>query len=157
MLAAGLIVTAVAGAGAAVLTGDAIRDDYVQHPLLSRRLALARLADMERCTLCAASGRGHVDAATMTWNGVERFDVFVEPGADRSAHLRLVATARDGEPAFGHVRIEYGDGSYSPAIPVAGLRRLTHVYPRPGKYVVRAWLTLPDDTRRETYTEVVVR
>jgi len=157
LLAAGLLVTAAAGAGAAALSGDPIRDDYVQDATTSRREALTRLAEIEHCTLCAASGRGQVDAASMTWNGVEQFDVFVEPGEARQAHFRLVAAARDGEPAYGHVRIEFGDGTYSSALPVAGLRRLTHVYPQPGTYLVRAWLTLPDETKRETYTEVMVR
>lgn len=157
MVAAGLLATAVAGAGAATLTGDSFRDDYTQHPLVSRRDALARLAEIDRCTFCAASGRGQVDAAAITWHDLRQFDVFVAPGPNRSADLRIVATAREGEPAYGHVRIEYGDGTFSPAIPVAGVKRLTHVYTAPGRYLVRAWMTLPDDTRRETYTEVEVR
>lgn len=157
MLASGLIVIAVAGAAAATLTGDSFRDDYTQHPLVSRRQALTRLAGIDHCTLCAASGRGHVDAASMTWHDLRQFDVFVAPGPNRSADLRIVATARDGEPAYGHVRVEYGDGTFSPAIPVAGETRLTHAYKAPGKYLVRARITLPDDTKRETYTEVEVR
>jgi hypothetical protein len=157
LLAAGLLVTALAGVGAAALTGDPIREDYVQDPFTSRREALTRLAEIERCTLCAASGRGQVDARTMTWNGVEQFDVFIEPGEGGEAHFRLVATTRDRQPSYGHVRLEYGDGTYSPALAVAGLRRMTHVYPAPGLYRVTAWLTLPDGTRRETHTEVLVR
>lgn len=157
MIFAGLLITAIAGAGAAALTGDSFRDDYTQHPLHSRRQALARLAAIEECTLCAASGRGEVDAAALTWNNVKQFDVFVEPRDNRTAHIRLVAVADGGEPAYGRVRIEYGDGSFSPAVTVAGLKELTHVYRVPGTYRVRAFLTLPDETRRESYTEVVVR
>lgn len=156
MIAAGLVVTAVAGAGAAALTGDAFRDDYTQHPLVGRREALARLAEMERCTFCAASGRGQVNAASMTWNVVEAFDVFVAPGPNRSADLRVVITARDREPAYGHVRIEFGDGTFSPETPIAGVRQLSHTYPRAGTYVVRGFLRMPDGERRETYTQVTV-
>lgn len=157
MIAAALIVVAAAGAGAAAITGDAFRDDYVQHPLVSRRLALARLAEMGRCTLCAASGRGEVDARTLTWNDVETFDVFVAPGPDRTAEIRVFARAKGGEPGFGYVRIDHGDGTSSAATAVSDLRRLTHVYRAPGTYTVRARLTLPDETTRETYTEVVIR
>lgn len=157
LIASGLLVTAFAGAGAVALTGDAFRDDYTQHPLVSRREALARLAELEECVWCAASGRGKVSPATMTWNDVERFDVFVLPGANRTADLRIVVTARDGEPGYGDVRIQYGDGSFSAETPVAGLRRLAHTYREPGRYTVRGFLTLPDGTSRETYTEVVIR
>jgi hypothetical protein len=157
MLAIGLLIVAGAGAAAAALTGDAFREDYVQHPLVSRRVALERLAQLGRCTLCAASGRGEVDAASLTWHAVERFDVFVEPGQNRAAHVRVIVIAKGREPGYGHVRLDFGDGVFSGAIPVTGLRRLTHIYPAPGQYKVRAWLTLPDETRHETYTEVLIR
>ena len=157
MIAAGLVLTAIAGAGAATVTGDAFRDDYTQHPFVSRREALTKLVTLDRCTLCAASGRGKVNAASMTWNGIEAFDVFIAPGLNRTADIRIVVTARDGEPGYGEVRIEFGDGSFSPELRVAGTHRFTHVYRAAGTYTARAFLTLPDGTRRETYTQVVVQ
>jgi hypothetical protein len=157
MLAAALITIAAAGAGAAALTGDAFRGDYMQHPLLGRRLALQRLAEMDRCTLCAASGRGQVNAATMTWNEVETFEVFVAPRMDRSAEFRIFVRAKGGEPAFGHVRIDFGDGTFSASVAVTDMRRLSHVYPGPGTYPIRAQLTLPDSTRRDIVTEVLIQ
>ncbi|MDQ3068675.1 MAG: hypothetical protein M3R55_02965 [Acidobacteriota bacterium] len=156
-LAAGLIVIAAAGTGAAALTGDAHRDDYTQDSISSRRAALTRLADLDRCVFCAASGRGHVDGATLTWNTLEKLDVFVDVDARRTAHLRVFATSKNGEPAYGRVRITYGDGSFSPATPVAGLRRLTHRYESAGVYRVTAQLTMPDGAKHETYTEIEVR
>ena len=157
MLACGLVLTALAGTGAAALTGDAYREDYAQNPLVSRRLALARLAEIDDCAFCASSARGEVDESSMVWNDLQQFDVFVEPMPNLIAEFRVVATASKGEPAFGRVRIEFGDGGFSQDLPVAGLRKLTHVYRAPGRYKVRAFFTLPDETKRETYTEVVVQ
>lgn len=157
LLACGLIVLALAGTGAASMTGDAFRDDYVQHPLLSRRIALDRLVELDDCTLCAASGRGEVEPAALTWHALEAFNIFIDVDNARTAHVRIFAKAKGREPAYGHVRIDYGDGTTSPAIPVSGFRRVTHTYTMPGTFNVKARLRLPDGRIEETYTEVLVR
>jgi hypothetical protein len=157
MIATGLLAVAVAGVGAASISGDAFREDYMQHPLLSRRLALDRLVEIEACTLCAVSGRGEVSPAALTWHAIESFNIFIDVDAGRTAHVRIFAGAKGREPAYGHVRIDYGDGTTSAATPVSGFRRVTHTYTAPGTYRVTARLRLPDGKTEETYTEVLVR
>jgi len=88
------------------------------------------------------------------------------PNSARSALIDMVPDGRrmtvlllvqgdDRNPAFGRMRIEFGDGEQTAWTGVLRERRVEHVYERPGTYQVNVWFQLPSRVAPQLHTRTV--
>ncbi len=96
----------------------------------------------------AGADAGHVQFAVTSASPVA-------PGVPATFEVRV--TNGNGEAAWGHLWIDYGDGPLAPMGLVVGTLETTHTYAIPGTYVAAAHLTLPDGRWVHQPIDVAVR
>lgn len=135
---------ALVGTIIAAARGEWVRADYVTTPTDAGRQALTfHLARGGRCALCATSRAGEVDPVALLGASANTLEVTSagDVRAGQATDLRVVARAGEDVPAWGALRVEFGDGAFEKSSSLYGEARVRHVYSAPGTYVVRAWVT----------------
>jgi hypothetical protein len=133
-------------------------DDWA-HPLYllddgtARAAAINAVASADRC-VCFTSTRGRIDWTTMGPNSARSALVGLYP-----ENLQLtvhVVVEGDGKvPAFGRMRIEFGDGEETAWSGIVAERRVLHTYQRPGIYPVKVWFQLPTRVSPQLHQDTV--
>jgi hypothetical protein len=147
---------------AALIAGFSVATSANQdwtHPLYllddgAARTAAARaVVSTDRC-FCFTSARGHIDWTSLRPNPARSALVDMFPDG---LHLTvLVLVEGDGRhPAFGRMRVEFGDGEETPWDGVVTERRIAHTYRQPGTYPVKVWFQLPARVSPQLHRQTV--
>jgi hypothetical protein len=137
---------------------SSVNDDWANGPYLlddptARATAARTVVSRDRC-LCFTSARGHVDWSNLGPNSARSALIDFFPDDLRMTVLLLVQG--DGQtPAFGRMRVEFGDGEQTPWAGVLAERRVEHVYRQSGTYQVRVWFQLPTRVAPQLHTQAV--
>ena len=102
---------------------------------------------------CFNSTRGHrLDHAGTELGAELLVDMFPE-----RLHLTVLMLVQgDGKiPAFGRMRVEFGDGEETPWHGVVTERRIAHTYRQPGTYPVKVWFQLPTRVSPQLHKQTV--
>jgi hypothetical protein len=129
------------------------------HPLYllddgaARAAAIRAVVNVDRC-LCFTSARGHIDWTRMGPNSARSALVDVFPD---DLHVTvLVLVEGDGQaPAFGRMRVEFGDGEETAWGGILAERRVAHTYRQPGTYPVKVWFQLPARVSPQLHRQAV--
>jgi hypothetical protein len=129
------------------------------HPLyllddgVARAAAVRAVVAVDRC-FCFTSARGHTDWATMGPNSAR--NVAVDMSQDGLNLSVLVLVQGDGKaPAFGRLRVEFGDGEETTWQGIFAERRVVHTYRRTGTYPVKVWFQLPTRVSPQLHSQTV--
>ena len=131
-----------------------VSSDYLPTRSNAERQAAPHLMALDRCRVCASSSGRGVDWTTLGPNDVRDFKVTADANGDRFAtfDLSLVRqeplTEERDIPAFGRVRIDFGDGQVSPWIGVVEAARITHQYGPAEIGRTMVTLQLPDGSQK---------
>jgi hypothetical protein len=119
----------------------------------ARTAAARAVVNRDHC-FCFTSARGHVDWTSLGPNSARSALVDMFPDG---LHLTvLVLVEGDGQhPAFGRMRVEFGDGEETPWDGVVNERRIAHTYQQPGTYPVRVWFQLPARVSPQLHRQTV--
>jgi hypothetical protein len=140
---AGLVVAGLIGLFSAATSAN---DDWA-HPrfllddVIARSAAVRAVLRSDRC-VCFTSAQGHID-----WTGLgpnSAGSALVDMSSD-GLHLTVrIFVPGDGKaPAFGRLRVEFGDGEESAWMGVLAEDRIAHTYRQPGTYPVKVWFQVP--------------
>lgn len=152
-----LVFPDIAGSGTSPAGGPMFEPAYAKSPRDSRDEIVRAYAAEGRCRLCLSLTRGWLDEARLTWNRVESLAIEIRPTADPHApELVVRALAAPRDPAYGMVRMDFGDGTFSEARPVGGGTIFEHRYARPGTYALAAHFTMPSGETHVSAGEVVI-
>ncbi|HEX6323419.1 MAG TPA: hypothetical protein VFZ36_06820 [Vicinamibacterales bacterium] len=152
-----LVFPDIAGRGASPAGGPMFEPVYAKSPRDARDEVVRAYAAEGRCRLCWSLTRGWLDEARLTWNGVEALSIEIRPTADPYApELVVRALAAPRDPAYGMVRMDFGDGTFSEARPLGGGTIFEHRYDRPGTYALAAHFVLPTGEAHVAAGEVVI-
>jgi len=126
---------------------------YLPEDATARAAATRAVVSVDRC-FCFTSARGHVDWSSLSPNSARSALIDMFPDGLRTTVLLLVQG--DGKsPAFGRMRVEFGDGDQTAWTGVLAERRIEHRYERPGTYQVRVWFQLPARVAPQLHTQTV--
>ena len=119
----------------------------------ARTEAIRALVRTDRC-FCFTSARGRTDWARMGPNSARSALVDMSPDG---LHLTVhVLVEGDGKaPAFGRMRVEFGDGEDTGWIGIVTERRIAHTYRQPGRYPVKVWFQLPARVSPQLHRQTV--
>jgi len=147
-LVVGFALLGLAGTATAAAKDDWFRPDYVVRPVVARERGLAFHATQERCTVCVTSRDGEVDPGARFGVAAADFRLEVQGrGTTREPMvIRAFALAAGQRPAWGRLRVDYGDGATDKVSPMFGEALLRHTFARPGVYTLRAWFEAGADT-----------
>jgi hypothetical protein len=152
---AGLVVAAlIVGFSAATsANGDWTHPFYLLDDATARSAAVRAVIDSDRC-FCFTSARGHIDWARLEPNSARSALVDMIPDG---LHVTvLVLVPGDGNvPAFGRMRVEFGDGEETAWKGVLAERRVGHTYRQPGTYPVKVWFQLPAHVSPQLHRQTV--
>jgi hypothetical protein len=153
MVAAGVLCAFLAGfTVASAATGRQTSGDYRLDDGPARTLAARALVARDRC-LCFTSLQGRSDwtkqpnSANGAVIGIDKDDLDVT--------LKVVAEGDGRVPAFGRLRVEFGDGEETPWSGLVGASVIPHTYRRPGTYAMKVWLRLPGESSPRLYDTTV--
>jgi hypothetical protein len=150
--AAVLIVTCIAATSA---NGVWYSDGYLMAQATAYQQAAQQLVTLGRCTVCFTSRRAAVDWTSIEPNGARGLDVSVDTRR-LPIVVHVAIETPESVPAFGRMRVEYGDGSSTPWAGVVSAADFRHTYARSGTYVVTAWLQLRDGSLRIVRATVTI-
>jgi hypothetical protein len=133
--------------------GDWTHPLYLLDDSAARAAAVPAIVNADRC-FCFSSARGHVDWTTMGPNSARSALVGLYPDG---LHLIVhVLVQGDGKtPAFGRMRVEFGDGGETAWDGVLIERRVAHTYRQPGSYPVKVWFQLPARVSPQLHSQTV--
>jgi hypothetical protein len=119
----------------------------------ARSAAVRAVVGSGRC-LCFTSAQGHIDLTGLGPNSARGALVDAFPdGLDLTV---LVLVQGDGKtPAFGRMRVDFGDGEEMAWSGVLAERRVAHTYRQPGTYPVKVWFQLPADVSIQVHQQTV--
>ncbi|HUF23354.1 MAG TPA: hypothetical protein VMN81_04435, partial [Vicinamibacterales bacterium] len=101
-----------AGRSTSPAGGPMFEPAYAKSPRDARDDVVRAYAAEGRCRLCLSLTRGWLDEAGLTWNAVESLAIEIRPTADPYApELVVRAWAAPRDPAYGMVRMDFGDGT----------------------------------------------
>ena len=104
--------------------------------------------------VCFTSVRGHIDWTSMGPNSARSALVDLKP--DGLTMTVVVIVQGDGRtPAFGRMRVEFGDGEETPWTGVVLERRVAHTYRHAGTYPVKVWFQLPARVSPQLHNQTV--
>jgi hypothetical protein len=152
---AGLVVAGLIGLFSVATSAN---DDWAHPRFLlddntARSAAVRAVVGSGRC-LCFTSAQGHIDLTGLGPNSARGALVDAFPdGLDLTV---LVLVQGDGKtPAFGRMRVDFGDGEEMAWSGVLGERRVAHTYRQPGTYPVKVWFQLPADVSIQVHQQTV--
>ena len=129
------------------------------HPLYllddgaSRTAAARAVLSTDRC-FCFTSARGHIDWTSLGPNPAR--SALVDMFPDGLHVTVLVLVQGDGKaPAFGRMRVEFGDGEETAWGGVLTEGRIAHTYRQPGTYPVKVWFQLPAHLSPQLHKQTV--
>jgi hypothetical protein len=129
------------------------------HPLYllddgtARADAIRAVVNTNRC-FCFTSARGPVNWTTMRPNSARSALVGLHPD-DLRLTIQVLVEGDGQVPAFGRMRVEFGDGEQTAWIGVLTEGRVAHAYRRPGAYPVKVWFQLPTRVSPQLHAQTV--
>jgi hypothetical protein len=133
--------------------GDWTDPFYLPNDAAARAAAMRALVRTDRC-FCFTSARGHVNWTTMRPNSARSALVSLYPD-DLRLTIQVLVVGDGQAPAFGRMRVEFGDGEATAWDGVVTERRIAHTYPQPGTYPVKVWFQLPARVSPQLHRETI--
>jgi hypothetical protein len=133
---------------ASAATGSKTSATYQLHDAAARAEAARALVGLESC-LCFTSLRSHVDWTTQP-NSARGAAIGVQQDELRVT-VQVIVEGDGRTPAFGRVRMDFGDGEETAWNGIVSERLLTHTYSRPGTYPLKVWFRLPGEIAPRLY------
>jgi hypothetical protein len=119
----------------------------------ARSAAVRAVIGSDRC-VCFTSARGRIDWTRLEPNSARNALVGLYPD-DLRLTVHVVVEGDGKIPAFGRMRVEFGDGEETDWSGVFAERRVAHTYRQPGTYPVRVWFQLPSRVSPQLHRQTV--